>query len=441
MSKTGSRLISANAYASSLISFNCSLNGDINLRNFEITSAGGFLLTDKLSPQSGFNTLFKTGLDCDTYASRAELLEKIAFYLENPSEAVNKARLAHRNFLDNLQPDHRINNLLTWVFNGELPVQYLASSESRFSVSRDHSHLLETRLEIYEQIQELIRVKDSVNLFLDDDCPVIIAIDLVDLVRVKVHLHLKTEERANLLKDAEVESQITWASLEPEDMDVYISKRWQPERKARLQILLDVNNYIVKSDLENILRQVSIRFTLINQVLLTAQDHPVEQNVYPILNFIGDVKSILDIGANVGASSAYFREVYPDAYIYACEKNLLSLHFLSINSYAITNCDCLEVRSYVDEVDKVFRKATSNEKGYARRKIDILKIDVDESIPELLISLRFRICHAKVIYVNFHNEEEIESSEEILRTTHFLITFEYPVNPKQRCYLRQDLHP
>jgi hypothetical protein len=39
-------------YASSQITFNCSLNSDLNMRVFEALAAGGFLITDRLSPQS-----------------------------------------------------------------------------------------------------------------------------------------------------------------------------------------------------------------------------------------------------------------------------------------------------------------------------------------------------------------------------------------------------
>ncbi|MGY2976886.1 hypothetical protein ACVWYZ_002831, partial [Thermostichus sp. MS-CIW-37] len=44
-------------FGGSLISFNCSQNGDLNLRNLEVISAGGFLLTDQLSFASGLDEL------------------------------------------------------------------------------------------------------------------------------------------------------------------------------------------------------------------------------------------------------------------------------------------------------------------------------------------------------------------------------------------------
>ncbi|MFN3927842.1 MAG: glycosyltransferase [Pseudanabaenaceae cyanobacterium] len=71
------RITSTRVYANSLIGLNCSLNGDLNLRNLEIISSGGFLLTDQLSPQSGFTKLLTPKQDCDVYSSIEELIEKL----------------------------------------------------------------------------------------------------------------------------------------------------------------------------------------------------------------------------------------------------------------------------------------------------------------------------------------------------------------------------
>jgi hypothetical protein len=50
---TGSREATADVYAESLACFNASLNGDLNFRVFEVLSAGGCLLTDRLAPEAG----------------------------------------------------------------------------------------------------------------------------------------------------------------------------------------------------------------------------------------------------------------------------------------------------------------------------------------------------------------------------------------------------
>ena len=63
-------------YAQSTVSFNASLSGDLNMRVFEVLSAGGFLLTDRLSPQAGLELLLRPGHDCETYGDAEELLDK-----------------------------------------------------------------------------------------------------------------------------------------------------------------------------------------------------------------------------------------------------------------------------------------------------------------------------------------------------------------------------
>ena len=46
-------------YAGSLVCLNVSLNGDANLRFFEVPGAGGFLLTDRLSDLAGVESLYR----------------------------------------------------------------------------------------------------------------------------------------------------------------------------------------------------------------------------------------------------------------------------------------------------------------------------------------------------------------------------------------------
>ena len=59
----------ADIYADSVVTLNVSLNGDLNLRVFEALAAGGFLLTDKLTPSSGLELLFKPGEDIEVWSS------------------------------------------------------------------------------------------------------------------------------------------------------------------------------------------------------------------------------------------------------------------------------------------------------------------------------------------------------------------------------------
>jgi hypothetical protein len=186
--KSGRREEGAHLFAHSLISLNCSLNGDINFRNLEIISAGGFLLTDRLSFASGFDEYLTPGLYCDTYDSYAELVEKIKFYLENPESAIEIAKRAYEKFFNDWHPKYRIADLINWVFNGDLPNFYAAKSEPRFSISIFSRDLVGTRLPIYEAAQELHRLYERPRVLVSRNCPPVIVADLLDLPRLDLYV-------------------------------------------------------------------------------------------------------------------------------------------------------------------------------------------------------------------------------------------------------------
>jgi hypothetical protein len=72
-------------YGSSLLGFNASLNGDLNLRVFEVLAAGAALLTDRLAPASGLNELLAEGRDYLSYNSPEELVERAVQALAQPT--------------------------------------------------------------------------------------------------------------------------------------------------------------------------------------------------------------------------------------------------------------------------------------------------------------------------------------------------------------------
>ena len=58
---------------------------------------------------------------------------------------------------------------------------------------------------------------------------------------------------------------------------------------------------------------------------------------YPTISFVPDVKTIVDIGANVGAASVYFAIAYPDAEVYAFEPGSAPLSLLQQNVEPLRN--------------------------------------------------------------------------------------------------------
>jgi len=81
----------------------------LNLRHFEITAAGGFMLT---YPTAELPRYFEIGKECVTFAGERDLLEKIRYYLAHPRERLEIALAGQRRTLGEHLYSHRINELV-----------------------------------------------------------------------------------------------------------------------------------------------------------------------------------------------------------------------------------------------------------------------------------------------------------------------------------------
>jgi hypothetical protein len=77
----------------------------LNMRHFEITAAGGFLLCNH---QSEIDSFFEVGRECETFRTEEELLEKIHYYLTNPDERVAIALAGQKRTLREHLYSHRL---------------------------------------------------------------------------------------------------------------------------------------------------------------------------------------------------------------------------------------------------------------------------------------------------------------------------------------------
>ncbi len=147
----------ADIYADSNVTLNVSLNGDLNLRVFEALAAGGFLLTDKLSPSSGLELLFKPGEDIEVWSSVDELIEKARYYLDNPAQADRIRRSGQQKLLKFHHPDVKIREFFELVFEGKENPLYSLEEEAVKSRSSVQGVDLEVGVEAYEFFQEMHR--------------------------------------------------------------------------------------------------------------------------------------------------------------------------------------------------------------------------------------------------------------------------------------------
>lgn len=190
--ETGTRERAADMYASSAVSFNASLNGDLNLRVFEILSAGGCLLTDRLSPESGIDLILQEGADMMCYDTAEELVDKARHLLARPERALAIARRGRDTYARALLPRLQGDRLLGWVFDARLDTLYRPNLDryERIQPSEPGDKTtgradLATRLRCYEHLQALQQQRErSCVLFGADVHPACVA-DALDLHRLQ----------------------------------------------------------------------------------------------------------------------------------------------------------------------------------------------------------------------------------------------------------------
>ncbi|MGG6269269.1 glycosyltransferase family protein [Leptolyngbya sp. AN03gr2] len=176
-------------YAKAHIVVNTSLNGDLNRRVFEVLMAGGFLLTDRIRPQTGLFELFEEGVHFECYGNETELHEKIQFYLAHPEQAAQIAATGHQRFLDRYSPKAIQQKLYDYIFNYEIESLFQGDHDRRSQTTFN----LQTRIQLYELVQEIHRVYPALNILCDRISPEIVS-DLADLSRSHLTYRLEPDQ-------------------------------------------------------------------------------------------------------------------------------------------------------------------------------------------------------------------------------------------------------
>lgn len=95
----------------------------LNMRHFEITAAGGFLLCYQ-HPELANH--FEIGKECAVFCNEQDLLEKIRYYLQHQDERIEIARAGQKRTLNENLYSHRLETLLAMA-----PVRQLTPSGAR----------------------------------------------------------------------------------------------------------------------------------------------------------------------------------------------------------------------------------------------------------------------------------------------------------------------
>ena len=96
----------------------------LNMRHFEITAAGGFMLCHN---QPELANCFEIGKECAVFSDENDLLEKIQYYLARPKERAALALAGQRRTLSQHLYSHRLQSILHTIRPRPLPVRYSSS--------------------------------------------------------------------------------------------------------------------------------------------------------------------------------------------------------------------------------------------------------------------------------------------------------------------------
>lgn len=161
----GSLEQTADIYADSQITLNVSLNGDLNLRVFEALAAGGFLLTDELSAESGLRLLFEPGKHLDTWRTPGELVDKVRHYLAHPAEARQIRQTGQIELLKNHRPEVKIREFYALLDGGDPNPRYDLRSEPWWPRPASVTAAgMPGEIAAYEALQELHRTAREVRV-------------------------------------------------------------------------------------------------------------------------------------------------------------------------------------------------------------------------------------------------------------------------------------
>ena len=209
----------AEIYAQSLINLNISLNGDLNLRVFEVLSSGGFLLTDRLSKESGLDIIFKDGEHLVCFNDEKDLLDKIQYFLKNPDEARAIARNGYEEFKRNHTPEKKIKELMDVIFHGKQNPLYDIQKEKRsVYVKSDSSTELMPRVATYEFFQEMHLKEKAPAILFWPGVDGKLACDVIDLPRLQLCIKNDSneipEENLRLFRNTGASEQIKFITME-----------------------------------------------------------------------------------------------------------------------------------------------------------------------------------------------------------------------------------
>lgn len=173
----------------------------------------------------------------------------------------------------------------------------------------------------------------------------------------------------------------------------------------------------------------------------------LENQTYPVLPFVDDVRVVVDAGGNCGATAVHFARHYPAAAIHTIEpgsfqrsileRNAAPYPNITVHPIALADTDG-ELPLYQGAEDSGMTSLTASEwtgddhevvevraaAGWAAatglERIDILKLDVEGFEGAVLESLSPLLPTVQVLYVEYDSRDDRRRIDRILEPTHHL---------------------
>ncbi len=174
-------------HARSRISLNCSLNGDLNLRVFEVLASGGFLLTDRLGAEAGLDLLFAEGEHLALYDGIEDCIAQCRAFLADPARARGIAAAGQAAYEAGFAPERIAGDFFALLRDGTVRLEFdLAHDARRRLAPPPGGEALLARIRLYEIMQELHRRHERMALLASPGVDPRLLADLADLPRLDI---------------------------------------------------------------------------------------------------------------------------------------------------------------------------------------------------------------------------------------------------------------
>jgi FkbM family methyltransferase len=196
----------------------------------------------------------------------------------------------------------------------------------------------------------------------------------------------------------------------------------------------------------------------------------VEGRSYVHLDFVADVKVVMDIGANVGAATVYFSLHYPEAKIFSFEPARAPYELLVANTRDLDNVCTYNFGLFSSNQEDIPLYSGALDSGTASignsdmtsaaseavtlrsvhdwlaehsiARIDVLKIDTEGCEVPIMRALRDLIPSIKVIYLEYHSEDDRREIDRMLEDSHALVSGRIAiVHRGELTYVAKDAFP